>query len=297
MTYSIVARDPASGGLGVAVQTCMFGVGAIVPWARAGVGAVATQAFAEAAYGPRCLDLLAAGASAPAALAAVQEADPAAFVRQVGVVGADGSAAAVTGDWCIDHAGHLVGDGFTVQANMMAGPDVWPAMADAFVSSPAPFAHRLVAALEAAQDAGGDARGVMSAALVVVDAAPSEPWAGRQFDLRVDRSADPIGDLRELLRAAEAYAGYHHAVDAVAAGDAGRALAEIDRALSVLPGEENMVFVRAGALAATGDVDGAREALRALVAARPSWETIVRGFAAKGLLALPPLTSVDDLLP
>ena len=129
MTYSIVARDPATGELGVAVQTCMFAVGSVVPWARAGVGAVATQAIAEAAYGPRCLDALANGATASEALAAAQAADPMAALRQVGVVGADGTAAATTGELCIDHAGDVLGDGFAVQANMMSTAAVWPAMA------------------------------------------------------------------------------------------------------------------------------------------------------------------------
>src|SRR5437763_809597 len=201
MTYSVVARDPATGMLGVAVQSCYFGAGAIVPWARPGVGAVATQAIAEAAYGPRCLDALAAGAAAPAALEQATAADPGAGVRQVGVVGADGTVAAMTGDWCIDHAGHLAGDGFTVQANMMASPQVWPAMADAFTASGEPFPRRLLTALTAAQAAGGDARGVMSAAMVVVAARPAESWAGRLVDLRVDRSGDPLGDLERLLTA------------------------------------------------------------------------------------------------
>src|SRR5262245_39708172 len=119
VTYSIVARDPESGELGVAVQTCMFAVGAVVPWARSGVGAVATQAMGEPAYGPRCLDAIASGASAVEALERAQAADPAALLRQVGVVAADGTTAAATGDWCIDDAGHVVGDGFAVQANMM----------------------------------------------------------------------------------------------------------------------------------------------------------------------------------
>jgi hypothetical protein len=156
MTYSVVARDPASGALGVAVQSCFFAVGAVVPWARPGVGAVATQAFADPAYGHRCLDALAAGSSAAEALDKASAADPAAFLRQVGVVAADGSVAAHTGAGCIDHAGHRTGDGVAVQANMMASPSVWPAMADAYAYATGP--RRLLAALDAAQAAGGDAR-------------------------------------------------------------------------------------------------------------------------------------------
>ena len=296
MTFSIVARDPATGALGVAVQTCMFAVGTAVPWARAGVGAVATQAIGEPAYGEWCLERIAAGASAPDALADAQAADPAAFLRQVGVVASDGTVAATTGDWCIDHAGHLLGEGFAVQGNMLASPDVWSAMAETFRASTEPFPRRLVATLRAGQDAGGDTRGVMSAALVVVDGEPDEPWAGRPIDLRVDRSDDPIGELSNLLDAAHAFAAYHRAASALFAGDPQHALEEVDQALRELPGDENMRFLRCGALAATGDFEQAGNDLRALVAARPTLATLVRSFAAKGLLTLPPGASVDDLL-
>jgi uncharacterized Ntn-hydrolase superfamily protein len=121
------------------------------------------------------------------------------LLRQVGVVAADGSVAAMTGEWCIDHAGHLLGDGFAVQANMMASPAVWPSMAEAFGQSSASFPCRLLAALETGQNAGGDARGMMAAALVVVEAELRDPWAGRLVDLRVDRSDAPLADLRRLL--------------------------------------------------------------------------------------------------
>jgi len=252
------------------------------------VGAVATQAITEGAYGPRCLDAISGGASAPAALAQAQAADEAALLRQVGVVAADGSVAAMTGEWCIDHAGHLLGDGFAVQANMMASPAVWPAIAETYQSSPEPFPRRLLAALEAGQAAGGDARGMMAAALVVVEAEPRDPWAGRLVDLRVDRSNDPLAELRGLLDASEGYDGFGRAVGALFSGDPAAALASADEGLSALPGEENLRFVRAGALAASGDNVSAVAELRALIAARPSWATIIRSFAAKGLLTMPP---------
>jgi uncharacterized Ntn-hydrolase superfamily protein len=284
MTYSIVARDPESGALGVAVQTAMFGVGATVPWAEPGVGVVATQAFAEPAYGPRCLDALGAGRPAPDALAEATAADPLAVLRQVGVVAADGSVAAVTGDLCIDHAGHVADDGFAVLANMMASDGVWPAMADAYAAATGPFPQRLLAALRGAQAAGGDARGVMSAAMFVVAGEPGAPGAGRLVDVRVDRSADPLGDLARLLVAADAYAHYGRSVDALANGRADEARAEIDAGLEALPGEENLRFVLAGALGAQGDPDAAMAELRALIATSPGWETIARSFAAKGFM-------------
>jgi uncharacterized Ntn-hydrolase superfamily protein len=297
MTYSIVARDERTGQLGVAVQTCMFAVGAIVPWARPGVGVVATQAFAEAAYGPRCLDALAAGASAAEALETAREADPMAALRQVGVVGADGSAAAFTGDLCVDHTGHIEGDGFTVQANMMASADVWPAMASAFGQADGSLAHRLVAALAAADAAGGDARGRMSAALIVVAGTlPSSPGTGRVVDLRVDRSDDPVGDLTRLVHAAGGYSDLERAVDQLYGGDPAAALASLDHALAAMPDEENFLFLRAGALAASGKWDEGVAVIRSLVAARPTWEIVVRGFATRGLMTLPEGITVDDVL-
>ncbi len=293
MTYSIVARDPDTGSLGVAVQSAMFGVGAWVPWAASGVGAVATQAIAEPAYGPRCLDALVAGASAPDALAVATAADPMPVLRQVGVVAGDGSVSAATGDLCIDHAGHLVGDGFAVQANMVASAEVWTAMADAFTGTAGHFVQRLSSALRAAQAAGGDARGVMSAALLVVAAEPSEVWAGRLVDVRVDRSADPLGDLDGLLKATDAYDHFNRGVEALFSGQAGRARQEIDDGLDLLPGEENLRFVRACALVAEGAGEQASAELRDLIAARPSWSTIVHSFADKGLLTLTSDLAVD----
>jgi uncharacterized Ntn-hydrolase superfamily protein len=297
MTYSIVARDQVSGELGVGVQTAMFAVGSIVPWVRAGVGAVATQAIGEPAYGPLCLDALAGGSTASEALAAAQAADPMAELRQVGVVGADGSVASATGTLCIDCAGHIVGDGFAVQANMMSTPDVWPAMASTFAVSSGPLARRLLATLTAAEAAGGDARGKMSAALIVVEGVPpARPGSGTVVDLRVDRSGDPLGELARLLDAADAFAGFNRAVDQLMAGDPTTSLRTIDTALGLLPGEENFQFVRTGALAACGQIEAATSELRALVADHPTWEVIVRSFASKGLMTLPPGVSIDDVL-
>jgi uncharacterized Ntn-hydrolase superfamily protein len=294
MTYSIVARDDSTGELGVAVQTCFLAVGSIAPWARPGVGAVATQAFAELAYGPRCLDALGAGNTAGDALAEARAADPTAEIRQVGVVGADGTIAAVTGERCVDHAGHVIGDGFTTQANMVSTPEVWGAMASAFESSTGHLARRLLAALDAGEAAGGDARGRMSAALLVVEGHPPEqPGSGRVVDLRVDRSQDPLGELAKLLDAADAFSGFDRAADQLLGGDPAAALSTIDGALETLPGEENLRLIRAGALLASGATDAGLAELRALVADRPTWETIVRSFASKGFMTLPEGLSID----
>ncbi|HWQ29053.1 MAG TPA: DUF1028 domain-containing protein, partial [Dehalococcoidia bacterium] len=200
-TYSIVARDPATGALGVAVQSHYFSVGSIVSWAEAGVGAVATQSIANVDYGPRGLALMREGLSASQALSALLENDPGRDVRQVAMVDARGGVAAHTGTRCIPAAGHLSGDGFSVQANLMANDSVWPAMRDAFERSDGELADRLLAALEAAQNAGGDIRGQQSAALLVVSGERShEPWRGRLFDLRVEDHPEPVAELKRLVR-------------------------------------------------------------------------------------------------
>jgi uncharacterized Ntn-hydrolase superfamily protein len=296
VTYSIVARDASTGELGIAVQTCYFGVGSIVPWARPGVGVVATQAMADKAYGPRCLDALVSGADAGEALAQAQALDPMPALRQVAVIGAGGTPAVATGELCFDHAGHVVGDGYSVQANMMSSPEVWGTMATAYERASGPLPRRLLAALEAGEAAGGDARGRMSAALLVVDGQVVEdPGGGVVVDLRVDRSEDPLADLARLLDAADAFAAHDRASDQLFGGDPASALTTIDGALAILPGDENLRFLRSGALVATGAVDEGMAEVRALVAARPTWEVIVRSVADKGLLTLPAGLAIDDL--
>src|SRR5262245_17391419 len=297
MTYSIVARDASTGELGIAVQSCYFGAGSIVPWARPGVGAVATQAIAEKAYGPRCLDALGSGADAGEALARAQALDPMTALRQVAVIGAGGVPAVATGELCIDNAGHVVGDGYSAQANMMSSPEVWGAMANAYEAATGPLARRLLAALEAGEAAGGDARGRMSAAVLVVEGqVVEEPGGGVVVDIRVDRSEDPLADLAQLLDAADAFAASDRAAEQLFGGDPAGALGEIDGALAILPGEENLRFLRAGALVASGAVDEGVAEVRALVAGRPTWAIIARSFADKGLLTLPAGVAIDDLL-
>ena len=155
MTYSIVARDAETGQLGVAVQTRSFGVGTAVPWAEPGVGAVATQSFTERSYGPLGLQLMRIGRTPDEALAGLVAADAHEDVRQVGMVDGEGRAAAHTGEHCIPEAGHLLGDGFSVQANMMRSRDVWPAMADAFRGASGSLPQCLLASLDAGEAAGG----------------------------------------------------------------------------------------------------------------------------------------------
>jgi uncharacterized Ntn-hydrolase superfamily protein len=199
-TFSIVGYDAETGDLGIAVQSKFFAVGAVVPWARAGAGAIATQAFANTTFGPRGLDLLAGGLSAEAVVDSLIESDAGRAARQLGVVGADGSAAAYTGDECMSWAGHEVGEGFTAQGNILFGPDVVAEMARAYRESDGVLGEKLMSALEAGQQAGGDSRGMQSAAILVVR--ENGGYAGfddRYCDLRVDDHPDPIAELRRIF--------------------------------------------------------------------------------------------------
>jgi uncharacterized Ntn-hydrolase superfamily protein len=235
-TYSIVARDTVTGDLGVAVQSHYFSVGSVVPWGEAGVGVVATQSFLNLAYGPEGLALMRTGRSAPEALAELVGRDPEQDLRQVAMVDAAGNSAAHTGERCVAAAGHLVGDGYSVQANIMVDGGVWPAMARVYESAAGDLANRLVAALDAAQAAGGDLRGQQSAALLVVAGAPPErAGEGKRFDLRVEDHPEPLTELRRLLLLARAYRYVEDADAAVGQGRFEEAAAAYQIAVGLAP--------------------------------------------------------------
>ncbi len=207
-TFSIVARDPETGDLGIAVQSKFLAVGAVVPWARAGVGAVATQARANVAWGPQALDLLAGGMNAHEAMDALTSADEGSPERQCGIVDANGNAASFTGPDCMYWAGGVEGDGFCCQGNILVGPDVVDAMAHAYRAGSAPFPHRLIDALDAGQAAGGDSRGRQSAALLIVREGGGYGGNNDRFiDVRVDDHPEPFDELRRLLLLHEVYFG------------------------------------------------------------------------------------------
>jgi len=205
-TYSIVARDSETGQLGVAVQSHYFAVGTVVTWAEAGVGAVATQSVADPAYGKLGLDLMRAGRAAPDTLAGLLATDSLKEIRQVAMVDSQGRVAAHTGSSTIPEAGHLVGDGFSVQANMMLKNSVWPAMAEAYRAARGELVDRLLAALDAAEIEGGDIRGKQSAAILIVEGKNTgRPWSDTIFDLRVDDAAEPLIEIRRLVAIQRAY--------------------------------------------------------------------------------------------
>ncbi len=237
-TYSIVARDSVTGEMGVAVQSHWFSVGAIVPWAEAGVGAVATQSFVDPRYGPLGLELMRLGRTAEEALHALISTDSGADVRQVAMVDAAGKVAAHTGTRAIYAAGHHVGPGFSVQANLMENPTVWDAMARAYQNTTGDLAEKMLAALEAAEAEGGDIRGKQSAALIVVGPkSTGRPWLDRRFDLRVEDHPDPVAELRRLVTLQRAYQKLNEGDEHVTVGDIPAALQAYSEAMALVPDE------------------------------------------------------------
>lgn len=312
-TFSIVARDPATGEMGVAVQSHWFAVGQIVPWAEAGVGVVATQSFVDPAYGKLGLDLMRAGKSAPDALRSLLAGDAACDVRQVGMVDAGGLAATFTGSRDILDAGGLVsesggtsaltcgasggtlmtGKEMAVQANLMASDRVWPAMAKAYAESKGDLAERMLAALDAAQEAGGDIRGKQSAALIVVRAkATGRAWQDRLFDLRVDDHAQPLAELRRLVALQRAYNHMNAGDLAVEMKDHAGALREYSAAEAIAastPGIQpsrhaEMIYWHAVALVNMSRLDEALPLFAKAFALEPSWRETTLRLARSGLL-------------
>jgi len=288
-TYSIVARDPSTGEIGVAVQSHAFGVGSIVTWAEAGVGAVATQSLVDPAYGPLGLDQMRIGRSAPDALRSLLAGDANREVRQVGMIDAQGRVASHTGDRCIAFAGMVVDpEGqFAVQANLMANDTVWPAMAKAFRSAKGDLAERMLAALDAAEAAGGDVRGRQSAAILVVGKeATGKPWIDRRFDLRVEDHPEPLKELRRLVKLKRAYLLTDEGDLAMERNDPATAQAKYEAAESLVP-HPQVVEVRfwlAVTLASSGRLDASLPVFRRVFADDPAWVDVVPRVAAAGLM-------------
>lgn len=309
-TFSIVARDPATGQMGVAVQSHWFSVGQIVTWAEAGVGAIATQSFVDPSYGPLGLDLLRTGKSAPDALRGLLSADPNRNVRQVAFVDPQGHVAVWTGAKDIQAAGHIaggtaqqaeaisggtfsVGSDFSTEANLMLNDKVWPAMAKAFQETKGDLADRMLAALDAAQAVGGDARGRQSAALIVVDG-KRQPgvWQGRIFDLRVDDAAEPLKELRRLVALQRAYNHMNAGDLATEHHDNEGALREYSAAeqiASTTPGVlpsrlAEMIYWHAVALVNMNRVDEALPLFRRAFSMEKNWATLTERLPKAGLL-------------
>ena len=285
MTYSLVARDEETGELGVAVQSRAFRTGAVCAWARAGVGAIATQSFTDMRYGARGLELLAEGTPPTDALARLIADDDRPEFRQVAFLGADGRTAAHTGDACVPAAGHIDDANVSVQGNMLASSDVWPAMLERFRSARGSLADRLLAALDAAEASGGDFRGRQAGAVLVVSAerADAQPWEGRVVDVRVDDSDDPVAELRRLVRLSEA----HRRLGRPTPGASADEVMEAARADGLRADE--VVMTGAAAAAAAGDLERATALMRSLVEVDGRWLEAFERYERLGFL--PPGTA------
>jgi uncharacterized Ntn-hydrolase superfamily protein len=284
-TYSIVARDPATGQLGAGVQSHWFSVGSSVIWAEPGIGAVATQSFVDPSYGPLGLQLMRAGKDASQALEALLTVDEHANVRQVGMVDANGVVANHTGDMAIAEHCDIVGDNYAVQANLMWRPGVCDAMVVAFESAEGDLAQRIMQALLAAQDAGGDMRGKQSAALLVVSGDSSQPaWGGRIIDLRVEDNPAPLLELSRLLVMANAYNLMNAGDEYMTVGEVENAIEAYGDAEALVPDSHEMIFWHAATLAADGRMDEALPLFSKAFAMWPNWRELVTRLPASGLL-------------
>jgi len=292
-TYSIVARDPDSGELGVAVQSHWFSVGTLVPWAKAGVGAIATQSFIDVRYGAEGLVLLGQGKSAAQALTLLLRADPTPELRQVGMIDARGRIAQHTGRSCIRYAGQLAGGNFAVQANLMRRRGVPEAMASAFRAARGSLAERMLAALDAAQAAGGDLRGRQSAALLVVRAQASErPWEDTLVDLRVEDNPAPLRELRRLLTLNSAYTQMNLGDHALERNDIDGALAHYGAAEALAPGNVEMKFWHAVSLVNAQRIDAALPVFAEVFRADAGWRELVPRLVDAQLLVADPAALV-----
>jgi uncharacterized Ntn-hydrolase superfamily protein len=283
-TYSIVARDPATGEMGVAVQSHYFSVGPVVPWAEAGVGAVATQSLVLVDYGPKGLDLMRQGLTAQQALDSLVHADSSSDVRQVAMVDAKGNVATHTGKRCIPDAGHQAGSQYSCQANLMENATVWPAMSAAFEKAQGDLAERMMQALEAAQKAGGDIRGKQSAAIVIVKAqSAGKPWADRVMDLRVEDNEEPLKELRRLIRLRRAYALEDEGDNLIAAKKPDEALKAYTEAAKLAPDVIELQFWAAVSMYTNGREAEALKLFREAFSREKQWVDLIPRLAKVGL--------------
>lgn len=287
-TFSIVARDSATGEMGVAVQSHWFSVGTVVSWAEAGVGAVATQSFVNKSFGIRGLDLMRRGLTAQQALDVLLSDDEGREVRQLAIVDIKGNIAVHTGKNCIQYASHKKGDHFSVQSNMMLGDKVCESMAAAYIkNSNKPFAERLLAALDGAQKAGGDIRGKQSAAIIVVPAkSEGKPWDERIVDLRVEDNSEPIKELNRLYLVNTAFQHMNNGDLAVEKNDMVKAMAEYKAAMKLMPDNLEMQYWTAIALANNKEVDKALPMLKKIFTKDKNWKELTKRLPPVKLLTV-----------
>jgi uncharacterized Ntn-hydrolase superfamily protein len=288
-TYSIVARDTKTGEMGIAVQSHWFSVGSVVGWAEAGAGAIATQSFVNVSFGPRGLELLKQGLTAQQVVDSLIASDEGRDVRQLAIVDSKGNVATHTGSKCVPYTGHIIGDNFSVQANLMLNTDVWPAMEKAFKETEGPLAERMIAALEAAQAVGGDIRGKQSASILVVKGKSSgKIWEDRLIDLRVEDNPEPVKELKRLLKVHRAYEHMNNGDLAVEKGDMKTAMDEYSRAEEMFPDNEEMKFWHAVTLVNNGGIDEAIPLFKDVFSKNENWKILTPRLVSVDLL------EVDD---
>ena len=284
-TYSIVALDETTGELGVAVQSHWFSVGFLVPWAKAGVGAVATQSFVKVDYGPDGLQLMESGMKAADALKTLTSKDEGEAVRQVGMIDIKGNVAAHTGSRCIKYAGHIVGENYSVQANMMANGTVPKAMAVAFEKTKGDLADRMMAALEAAEAEGGDIRGKQSAAMVIVSGEPSGvEWKDTKLNLRIEDHPTPLIELKRLIRVHRAYQHANMGDHYMETEEIDKALIEYSKAAEYYPENPELPYWSAIALANGGRLEEALPVFQSVFQRNPDLKTMTPRLVKSGLL-------------
>ncbi len=285
-TYSIVARDSVTGEMAVGVQSHWFSVGTAVSWGEAGVGVVATQSFVDKSYGPKALALMKKGFTAQEALDSLMKADPGVDVRQVAVIDSKGNVASHTGKKCIKYADHITGLNFSVQSNMMLESKVSESMAAAFLSSAGKsLAERVLLALEAAQKAGGDIRGMQSAAMVAVPGKVNDqPWNDKLVDLRVDDNPQPLKELRRLYNIHVAYQHMNNGDLAVEKNNMELAMKEYNAAMKMFPANLEMQYWTAVTLANTNQLEKAIPLFKSIFAKDKNWKELTRRLPPVGLL-------------
>lgn len=289
-TYSIIARDPSTGQMGVAVQSHWFSVGSVVPWAEAGVGVIATQAIAEVSYGPLGLQYLNNGRHPKETLQLLLHDDDGRDVRQVAILDARGEVAAHTGVNCIGEAGHVVGDQFSVQANMMLKDTVWQAMAAGYKNASGDLADRMLAALEAGQKEGGDVRGMQSAAMVIVEGKKSStPWQQTTLELRVEDNPRPLEELKRLITIDRAYNWMNRGDSLLADGKTADAFEAYDKAAKLAPEIDELKFWQATTLAGTDRLDEALPIFKHIFEINPNWAVLLRRLPKSGLFKEDPV--------
>lgn len=286
-TFSIVGMDPETGEMGVAVQSHWFSVGTIVSWGEAGVGVIATQSFVNPSFGPRGLELLKQGKTAQEVVDELIDSDEGRDVRQLAVLSVDGTVASYTGKNCIPGAGNIVGKNYSVQANLMLNDKVWPAMSKAFETSTGPLAERMVAALEAAQEVGGDIRGKQSACILVVKGrSTGKVWEDRLIDLRVDDSPEPIKEIKRLLKVHRAYDHMNAGDLAVEHGDMQLAMKEYSAAEEMFPDNEEMKYWHAVTLVNNGGLGEALPIFKEIFEKNENWKILTPRLVPIGLLTV-----------